>query len=121
VPNEDALTESQWIWVQCHLFLDDGVLACPGCDALGIGAYCHACGGRLVPAAVACPQCHLPGGGTYCTACGALLRNPITEALAAQTFDWDAWRQSLQPFLGGLSPQEEALLAHDMGMGLSNG
>jgi hypothetical protein len=26
-------------------------------------------------------------------------------------FDWMAWAKGLEPFLGGLTPQEEALLA----------
>jgi hypothetical protein len=51
------------------------------------------------------------GVGTYCIQCGAQLRNPVAEAIDTDTFDWEAWAQSLKPFLGGLTPQEQALLA----------
>jgi hypothetical protein len=38
------------------------------------------------------------------------LGNSTVEQLEAGTFDWDKWQRDLQPFLGGLTPQEEAQL-----------
>jgi hypothetical protein len=111
VQSERDLTYSQWLWLQCQLWLDAGVVSCPTCEALGPGPYCHACGTHLAPAARACEQCSLPGTGAYCIHCGAVLRSAVEEALDAGTFDWEAWYQSLTPFLGGLTPQEQRLVA----------
>ena len=111
MPSEDALTESQWYWLSCQMLLDDGFHVCPGCDALGQGIFCTACGTRLSPEPRLCEQCHLAGEGAYCGRCGAVLRSAVEEALDAGTFDWDAWARSLQPFLGGLTPQEQTLIA----------
>lgn len=111
MPNEDALTESQWIWVQCQVFLDEGMLACAACDTLGLGPYCTGCGVRLTREARLCAVCHTPGWDAYCAACGNALGNAVAEAIAEDRFDWDAWARSLQPFLGGLTPLEQALLA----------
>lgn len=105
------LTESQWLWLQCHLWLDAGVHACSTCEALGVGTFCHACGSRMVLEPRTCDQCHLAGTGAYCIHCGAVLRSLIEEAIDAGTFDWQAWAASLAPFLGGLTPQEQALMA----------
>jgi len=109
------VTESQWLWLQCQLLLDDGFDACPTCDALGPGPYCGQCGTRVEPEPRTCDMCHLPGQGVYCTHCGAVLRSAVEEAIAMETFDWDAWARSLSPFLGGLTPQEQALLARGGG------
>ena len=111
MPNEDALTASQWYWLSCQMLLDDGFSVCSECDALGQGTFCTVCGTRLQPAPRLCEQCHLPGEGAHCGHCGAVLRSAVEEALAAGTLDWDAWADSLQPFLGGLTPQEQALIA----------
>jgi hypothetical protein len=35
----------------------------------------------------------------------------VAAAIDEGTYDWDAWATSLTPFLGGLTPQEQALLA----------
>jgi hypothetical protein len=105
------LTYSQWFWLQCQLWLDDGVQACPDCQALTVGAFCPACGTRVQPEPRTCDQCHLPGVGAYCIHCGAVLHSAVEEAIDAGTYDWDAWVRSLEPFLGGLTPQEQALLA----------
>jgi predicted amidophosphoribosyltransferase len=110
--NDDALTETQWIWLSCHLLLDDGVNACPSCDALGHGPYCEACGVRLTPEVRTCQECEREvGAGAYCPQCGATVTTAIAESIAAGDFDWEAWAKSLEPFLGGLTPQEAALLA----------
>jgi len=111
VRSEGDLTQSQWLWLQCQLLLDDGVQACPTCETLSLGLYCRDCGTRLQPEQETCEQCHMVGVGMYCIQCGAQLRNPVAEAIDADTFDWEAWAQSLTPFLGGLTPQEQALLA----------
>lgn len=110
VPSEAALTESQWIWLQCQFVLDEHLQACAQCDALGFGPYCTSCGTHLVPETRPCPQCHLPGTAAYCAQCGTALGSPVEDAMDAGTFDWQAWERSLQPFLGGLTPQEQALL-----------
>lgn len=107
------MTEEQWIWLQCQLLLDDGLDACAVCDALGHGTYCHACGARLVPEGRLCEQCHTYGQGNYCALCGTALVSPVAEAIAEDRFDWTAWAQSLQPFLGGLTPREQELLQHN--------
>ena len=108
--SDEDLTEEQWLWFQCQLLLDDGVQSCGTCEALGLGAYCSACGARLTPEPRTCEQCHLPGTGAYCSHCGTALASPVAEAIEEGRFDWDAWARSLQPFLGGLTPQETALL-----------
>jgi hypothetical protein len=41
------------------------------------------------------------------------MQHETLEALAAGTFDWQAWAQSLTPWLGGVTPQEQALLARE--------
>jgi len=105
------LTETQLLWLQCHLLLDQGVEPCPHCNEVSLGPYCQACGERLQPEPRVCDDCHLAGRGTYCSHCGAALRNEVAESIAAGAFDWDAWATRLQPFLGGLTPQEQTLLA----------
>lgn len=116
--NEQTLTEAQWYWLQCQMLLDEGIDACPSCEALGPGPYCSACGMRLRPTLHTCAQCHLQGAGAYCSGCGEPLGGTVTAQVEAGTFDWQGWAKSLTPFLGGLSPQEELLLAQDVG---SNG
>ena len=111
--SDEDLTETQWTWLQCQLLLDEGVQACPECDALNRGAYCTACGTRLAPEARPCDTCQAPGTGTYCGECGALLRSVIEEAVDAGTFDWEAWAKSLAPFLGGLTAQEQQVLTRE--------
>lgn len=111
VPDVDNLTETQWRWLGCQYFLDDGGLACPHCDALTAGPYCRACGGRVTPELSTCEQCAMEGSGAYCQYCGTALRTTVADAIASQTFDWEAWLHSLTPFLGGLTPQEQALLS----------
>jgi hypothetical protein len=115
VRSEDLLTESQWTWLQCQCLLDDGVHACANCQALSVGAFCSTCGTRLEPEPRVCDQCHWTGPetGTYCSHCGTVLRSTVEEAIDMDTFDWQAWARSLQPFLGGLTPQEQQLLAQD--------
>ena len=108
--SEGELTYSQWLWCQCQLWLDEGLQACPACQALSLGAFCPACGTALRPEPARCPQCEMPGQGRYCMQCGALLHSPITESIAAGDFDWTGWYDSLTPFLGGLTAQEQALL-----------
>jgi hypothetical protein len=104
------LTETQWIWLQCQLLLDDGFQACPSCAALGVGAYCSACGTRLLPEGATCEHCHMTGTGAYCQYCGAVLHSPVALAIEEGLFDWSAWATSLTPFLGGLTSQEKQLL-----------
>jgi hypothetical protein len=110
VPNEQALTPTQWVWLQCQLLLDEGIHICPACEALGRGLYCTACGVRQQPVPRTCEQCQVPGTGAYCAQCGAMVRSPVEEAIDAETFDWDAWARSLRPFLHGLTPQEQQVL-----------
>jgi hypothetical protein len=111
VQSEDALTETQWLWLQCQYLLDDGAQLCPACEALGYGVHCQACGVRVQPESHECDHCHLAGTGAYCQHCGAVLHSPIAEAIEMGTFDWETWERSLQPFLGDMTPQEQALLA----------
>lgn len=120
MPGEHAFTESQWIWLQCQLLLDENIQACPECDVLGLGPYCTGCGTRLAAELRQCDQCQVPSTGAYCASCGAVLRGEIEEAIEAGTFDWDAWAKSLQPFLGGLTAQEQLLLQRE-GMVEQNG
>lgn len=104
------MTETQWLWLQCQMLLDDGVHSCAACEALGTGTYCAACGVRIQPEGRTCVECHLPGTGAYCQHCGAPLESAVAEAITTGTFDWDAWAKSLAPFLGGLTPREQRLL-----------
>jgi hypothetical protein len=99
------------MWYQCQLALDDHLQACPHCDSLELGPYCTRCGVRLVPEAYVCDVCHTSGLGAYCAQCGGVLVSAVAEAIADDRFDWDAWARSLEPFLGGITPQEQALLA----------
>lgn len=109
--SDEELTDMQWFWLECQLLLDAGFEACPACDALSPGDYCSACGGRLRPEPRLCEQCRFPGTGAYCSHCGTALVSVVAEAIDEGRFDWEAWAQSLRPFLGGLTAQEEALLA----------
>jgi hypothetical protein len=95
-------------WLQMQYLLDEGAEACPACEAIGAGPYCHQCGAALRdgPAVHACPRCHLPGPGPYCRHCGAAVSSPDLEALEAGTFDWQAWEQELAPVLQRLAVQE---------------
>lgn len=113
--SDDDLTEDQWLWFQCQLLLDDGIEACETCETLAVGPYCHTCGARMQPEPRTCDQCHMLGTGAYCSHCGAPLESAVAVAIEEQRFDWDAWARSLTPFLGGLTPQEETLLAADAG------
>ena len=117
--SDEDLTEDQWVWLQCQLLLDDGFAACPGCEVLGLGPYCHACGTRIAPELQTCAQCQMPGTGAYCRACGHALESAVGVAIETQTFDWDAWLRSLQPFLGGLTAREASLLGQDGARGPS--
>lgn len=99
MPSEDDLTPSQWLWLQCHLLLDDGLQACPHCDAVSQGSFCRSCGKPLGDGPVTCPHCRQPGMGNYCTGCGAVLHSEVEEAILAGTYDWHAWMRSLEPFL----------------------
>ena len=110
MPNEQALTPSQWLWVQCQMLLDDGVQACAQCDALSISAFCPACGARLRPEMQPCDTCGSLGDSAFCGECGSARRSQVEEAVQAGSFDWDAWAQSLAPFLGPMTAQERALL-----------
>jgi len=110
VQSDTELTYSQWLWLLCQCWVDDGIQVCPQCEALSGGTFCSACGHRLQPEDRRCDECQMPGGGAYCVHCGAALRSATEEAIEAGTFDWDAWHKSLTPFLGGLTPQERALL-----------
>ena len=111
VPSEQALTESQYLWLQCQMLLDEGMHACPSCDALSQGDFCPACGTRTQPEPATCGRCQMTGSGAFCQHCGAELEHALTTAITEGTFDWDAWVKSLTPFLGGLTPQEEQLMA----------
>jgi predicted amidophosphoribosyltransferase len=112
VRSDEDLTETQWVWLTCHLLLDEGAEACQQCDVLGLGRYCTDCGAPLHPEPRICQACERETGeGAYCPHCGEPLESAHAVAIAAGTYDWDAWAQSLQPFLGGLTPQEAALLA----------
>jgi hypothetical protein len=104
------LTETQWLWLQCQALLDEGVQACDGCDALGAGTYCTACGKRLQPEGRLCPACHVEGVGAFCQSCGSPLDSMLGEAIETGRFDWDDWARRLAPFLGGLTPREQQLL-----------
>lgn len=111
MPSDDLLTDTQWIWLQCQILLDDGGQLCPACELLGVGTYCTACGSRFVPEERPCDHCSLPATGAYCQHCGHEVQSLVAAQIEAGTFDWDAWAKDLTPFLGGLSAQEEALLA----------
>jgi hypothetical protein len=116
VPSEDALSLSQWHWLQGQMLLDGGMAACPACDVLGSGRFCRACGTSLhgeVEVLHACPQCRQTDVGPYCPSCGTLLVSTAIQQLEAGTYDWDAWRASLEPFLHGLTPGERALFNGD--------
>jgi len=105
------LTETQWIWLQCQTLLDDGGLLCPACESLGHGPYCTVCGARMQPEERLCDYCHLPSIGAYCQHCGAILQSAVAAAIEEDRFDWEAWAKSLAPFLGGLTEQEQLLMA----------
>jgi hypothetical protein len=105
------LTDTQCLWLQCQMLLDEGIEVCPTCASYGRGPYCEGCGTRLRPEPRLCDTCSLPGTGAYCQHCGTALLSAVAEAIDAGTYDWDAWARSLEPFLGGLTPQEQALLA----------
>ena len=109
--SEGELTASQWLWFQCQLLLDDGVQVCLSCEGLGTGIYCPTCGKRFHPEGQRCPECQLEGQGAYCQQCGAVMGSSVGDAIEAGTYDWDAWAETLTPFLHGLSPQEQTLLA----------
>jgi predicted amidophosphoribosyltransferase len=104
------LTQTQWVWLQCHILLDDGGQLCAACGTLGAGAYCATCGTRLVAEDRHCGQCQLPSTGAYCPHCGAELQSLTAEQIELGAYDWVAWAKGLAPFLGGLTPQEQALL-----------
>lgn len=55
-------------------------------------------------------MCQAVGATAYCGNCGAVLITPTERQMEQGTFDWSAWEQSLAPFLGGLSREEEAQL-----------
>jgi hypothetical protein len=101
---------TQLMWLSCHYLLDDGMQACPHCEALTQGLYCTACGTRLQPEPRTCGQCHATGAGAFCAYCGTALSSATEEAIAEERFDWQAWARQLTPFLGGITPQEQALL-----------
>jgi hypothetical protein len=115
VHSDVDLTESQQIWIQCQLLLDDGAEVCPQCDAIDVGAYCRQCGAYKEVQTVrqACPQCHVLGPGPYCVHCGTVLVDPVEESLQDGTFNWEEWHKSLTPFLGGLTVKERAILANE--------
>lgn len=113
MPNDEALTQSQWQWLYFQLLLDDGVQACPQCQTLGLGTFCHDCGTRVVPAPDECPQCHIVGTGPYCIHCGEEMRSDLGSAIRAGDWDWDAWLESIKPFLGGLTHQEQQILMRE--------
>jgi len=99
------------MWLQCQALLDEGGQLCAACDSLGHGPYCTACGVRMQPEERLCDHCHLPSTGAYCQHCGALLQSEVAAAIDEDRFDWDAWAKSLEPFLGGLTEQEQLLMA----------
>ena len=111
VRNDEGVTERQWLWLQCQMLLDDGMQACAHCQALGMGPYCSACGTRLTPEPRTCDECQMTTLGAYCQYCGTEVRSSVEDAIDAGTFDWAAWTKGLTPFLGGLTPQEEMLMA----------
>jgi hypothetical protein len=90
--------------------MDDGLSLCADCGDLGFGVYCGGCGALLHPQLQACDHCQTRGSGAFCHACGQALRSTFGDRIDAGTFDWQAWRESLAPFLGGLTPRELALL-----------
>ena len=91
--------------------MDDAAALCPQCDALGAGSYCGACGASMQDKGRTCNSCGMAGTGAFCQHCGQELVSQIAEAIEADSYDWNAWYESLTPFLGGLTPQEEALMA----------
>jgi hypothetical protein len=111
--SEDELTESQRIWLQCQLLLDDGADACRQCGAVDLGTYCRQCGACREEAQHACSQCRLQGPGPYCVHCGAVLVDSVEEALKRGAFDWEQWHKDLAPFLGGLTTKERDVLAKE--------
>jgi hypothetical protein len=113
--SEEDLTESQQMWLQCQLLLDDGAEVCPQCDAVDLGTYCRQCGACKEEQAVrhVCPQCHVIGPGSYCVHCGTALVDPVEESLQDGTFNWNDWLEELTPFLGGLTAKERAVLVNE--------
>lgn len=57
-----------------------------------------------------CPRCQSRGDTPYCGYCGEAFVSSAVQELEAGTFDWAQWEKGLQPFLGGLTPQEELQL-----------
>lgn len=112
VLSSDAVAESQWAWLSCQLALDNGVKLCQSCGEPGSGLFCAQCGRRVhdEERVVQCAHCQLEGRGPFCMGCGALILDETLTALETATFDWEAWQQSLTPFLGPLTVQEQRLL-----------
>lgn len=96
--------------IQAHILLDHGIDTCPSCDDVGSGRYCRQCGAtRERETTYECSECKARGIGPYCMHCGAVLHSSVASDIQAGTFDWDAWEKSLAPFMGGLSPREQAV------------
>jgi hypothetical protein len=119
----DDLTEEQLLWLRCQLLLDQGVLPCPACEALDIGAFCRACGAAKVDTGTvetACPRCQATGPGPYCIHCGESLglmeqsQEPTTrqaataQQITAGTFDWAAWERQMAAMAAQLGGAHEA-------------
>ena len=107
------LTETQRTWLYGQLLLDDGAKACPACEGVDLGAYCHLCGKEKADSDTTmrgCPSCRMLSQGPYCMHCGTLIRDPMVEQLEEGTFDWDEWKRSLQPFLSGITVTERQAL-----------
>lgn len=109
--SEDDLTPQQWLWLQSQMLLDAGLVACPTCDEPGEGVFCTNCGARLKTEPLRCSHCQRVGSGRYCAQCGGALGQSLADTIKAGTFDWQAWETSLTPFLGSLTPREQALMA----------
>jgi hypothetical protein len=110
VRSDEDLAASQLDWLICQMLLDDGGTVCPDCDTVWFANFCGQCGQRLRPVPRTCPECQWPTTTAYCEQCGAVATSPTHDAIDLGTFDWDAWRAQLQPFLHGLTPQELTLL-----------
>jgi hypothetical protein len=121
--SEDNLTESQYVWCQMQLLIDDGLSVCPSCETLQAPTpYCGTCGARWQAevARYTCTACRRDGlAGPYCPWCGALLYTPesqaLMEALDEERFDWEAWERGLTTFMQPLSAKEQALIEQSSG------
>ena len=96
-----------------QMVLDTGQDLCAHCSTLINTPFCGTCGKKRGEAQMPtreCKQCHSRVSTAYCESCGAVVIHPIEEQMEAGTFDWDALEKQLEPFMGGLTPEDERQL-----------